>query len=101
MKTEFEWDTAKAAANLKKHGVSFDTAILAFSDPFVFTYQDRIENGELRWQTLGFIDHQHLLLVAHTIEEENETEIIRIISAREANKNERKRYERECRSTDH
>jgi len=93
---DFEWDVTKAAANLSKHGVSFDTAMLAFSDPFVLTYQDRVENGEIRWQTLGFVGGQLLLLVAHTIrnhEAEDGGEIIRIISAREADKQERKRYE--------
>jgi len=97
MKTEFEWDAVKAAKNLKKHGVSFNTAALAFADPFVLTYQDRIEDGEMRWQTLGFVNDKLLLLVAHTVKDENDTEIIRIISAREANKVERRRYERECR----
>jgi uncharacterized DUF497 family protein len=44
----FEWDPAKAASNLRKHGVSFDTAMRAFADPFAFTEQDRIEGGEQR-----------------------------------------------------
>jgi len=98
MDTDFEWDSAKAAANLKKHGISFDTAMLAFADPFVLTYQDRIEHAEVRWQTLGFVGDSLLLLVAHTIEDrEDGGETIRIISAREANRKERKRYEQENR----
>jgi uncharacterized protein len=44
----FEWDPAKAASNLRKHGVSFDTAMRSFADPFAFTEQDRIEGGEQR-----------------------------------------------------
>jgi len=92
METDFTWDVTKAAANLKKHGISFDTAILAFSDPCVLTHQDRIEHGELRWQTVGRVGETLLLLVAHTIQEDEEGEIIRIISAREANKQEKKRY---------
>jgi uncharacterized protein len=47
----FEWNEAKAAANLKKHGVSFETAVRAFDDPFSLSEQDRIEAGEQRWQT--------------------------------------------------
>ncbi len=101
MTTRFEWGPAKAAANLRKHGVSFDTAIRAFADPFALTEQDRIEGGEQRWQTLGVVEGHFLLLVAHTIREENETgqpiEIIRIISARAADRKERRRYEQEIR----
>jgi len=97
MRTEFEWDEVKAASNLRKHGVSFDTAMLAFTDPFILTHQDRIENGELRWQSLAMVDATLLLLIAHTIEEHEEGETIRIISARTADKKEKKRYEQENR----
>jgi uncharacterized protein len=101
MKMRFEWDPAKAAGNLRKHKVSFDTAIRAFADPLAFTVQDRIEGGEQRWQTLGLVEGYVLLLVAHTIREEEEngqpTEIIRIISARRATRKERIRYEQEIR----
>jgi uncharacterized DUF497 family protein len=95
MKLKFEWDTAKATLNIKKHGISFEMATLAFTDPFALTEQDRIENGELRWQTLGTAEGFLLLLVAHAIqdEEENNAEIIRIISARPATPEERRRYE--------
>lgn len=97
----FEWDPAKAASNLRKHRVSFETAIRAFADPFAFTEQDRIEGGEQRWQTLGMVEGYVLLLVAHTIHEEDEdgqsVEIIRIISARPADRKERRRYEQEIR----
>jgi len=97
MRTDFEWDEAKAVSNLKKHGVSFDTAMLAFADPFALTHQDRIESGELRWQTLGMVDARLLLLVAHTVQEHEEGEIIRIISAREADRKEKRRYDQENR----
>ena len=57
--------------------------------------QDRIENGERRWQTLGMVDGCLLmLLVAHTVQDDGDgTEVIRIISARRAEPKERKRYE--------
>lgn len=93
MKTRFEWDVAKAESNLKKHGVGFDDAVLVFSDPFAIVKQDRIENGEYRWQTLGIVGNRLLLLVAHTVrDDELGTEVIRIISARHAEPKERRRY---------
>ncbi len=101
MRTRFEWDPVKAASNLRKHRVSFETAIRAFADPFALTDQDRTEGGEQRWQTLGVVEGHYLLLTVHTIREEDEdgqaVEIIRIISAREADRNERRRYEQEIR----
>ncbi len=101
MKVRFEWDPAKAASNLRKHRLSFDTAIRAFADPFALTEQDRIEGGERRWQTLGVVEGHVLLLVCHTIRDEDESgqpvEIIRIISARAADRKERRRYEQENR----
>ena len=94
MKMKFEWDSKKAEANLKKHRVSFNTAIRAFADPFAMVEQDRIEDGEHGWQTLGNVDGYLLLLVAHTVrDDEDGTEVVRIISARRAESKERKRYE--------
>jgi uncharacterized DUF497 family protein len=93
----FEWDAAKAESNRKKHGVSFETAVRVFADPFALTEQDRIEDGEYRWQTLGMVDGLTLLLVAHVDREEDGNEVIRVVSARRANAKERKRYEQEVR----
>ena len=92
----FEWDEAKARTNERKHGVRFDDAMLVFADPYSLTEQDRIEGGERRWQTLGLVEGVLLLLVAHTVQfEDEESEVIRIISARRADGKERKRYEKE------
>ena len=66
MKIRFEWDKAKAESNLRKHGISFEIATRAFADLFALVKQDRIENGEHRWQTLGLVDGYLLTLVAHT-----------------------------------
>lgn len=66
----FEWDAEKAANNLRKHGVSFVLARRAFYDPWAVIEQDRIENGEYRWQCLG--------LVMGVLLEEHGVEIIRI-----------------------
>ncbi len=97
MKTRFERDTAKAKSNLRKHRVSFETATRIFADPFAVVVQDRIENGEHRWKTLGIVDGYLLLLVAHTVrDDEDGIEVIRIISARRAEPKERKRYEQNC-----
>ena len=88
------WDEKKSRANLKKHGVSFEAAQLVFDDPFHASRQDRVEDGELRWQTLGMADGVVLLLVAHTWREtDTGEEHTRIISARRATKMERKVYE--------
>jgi uncharacterized protein len=89
----FTWDQAKADSNLRDHGISFETAVRVFSDPFHVSDQDRIEGGEYRWQTLGIVNDYALLLVAHTWIDDDGVEIIRIISARRAEKHERKRYE--------
>jgi uncharacterized DUF497 family protein len=97
VKTRFEWDPAKAETNLRKHHVSFETAVRVFADPFAVVEQDCIENEERRWQTLGIVDAYLLLLVAHTVrDDEDGAEIIRIISARRAEPKERKRYEQNC-----
>ena len=94
----FAWDEAKNRLNRKNHKVSFETAARVFDDPFHLSDQDRVEDGEERWQTLGQVGGVTLLLVAHTITEgdagEGEpVEVIRIISARKAERHERKRYE--------
>jgi uncharacterized DUF497 family protein len=93
MNATFEWDAAKATSNVRKHGVSFELARLVFADPFALAEQDRIEDGEVRWQTLGTVQGVMLLLVAHTGGEESGVEVIRIISARRATPRERRRYE--------
>jgi len=89
----FEWDDAKAKTNVRKHGVRFEDAMLVFADPYALVEQDRVEDGELRWQTLGLVGNIVLLLVAHTVRAGQEGEIIRIISARKAVRKERKLYE--------
>jgi len=94
MERIFEWDPVKAAKNLKKHGIGFDEASLVFDDPLCLSEQDRVEEGEERWQTIGSVGGCLLLLVAHTFHlEDEDLEVIRIISARRADKNERRRYE--------
>jgi uncharacterized DUF497 family protein len=89
----FDWDETKNAINLRKHGIDFNTASLAFDDPLHLPVKDREVDGEVRWQTVGMADGVLLLLVVHTFEDEDEVEVIRIISARKADAHERRRYE--------
>ena len=65
-----------------------------FFDPLHLTVQDRVEGGEYRWQTIGQVGGVAVLLVAHTVTEDGPKpdETIRIISARRATPQERKRY---------
>jgi hypothetical protein len=89
----FEWNEEKANSNRRKHGITFEDAMQVFDDPFALAAQDRIEDGELRWQTIGVVEEVLIVLVAHTLREERADEIIRIISARRATRKERTRYE--------
>ena len=90
----FEWDPDKNRSNQKKHGgIDFELASRVFSDPFTMLRKDRVVDGEQRWQAIGAV-HRAVLLVVHTYLEEDSygEEIIRIISAREANPAERRIY---------
>ena len=95
MQLRFEWNPSKAASNFNKHGVEFPEALRVFADPFLIVEQDRIVDGELRWQAIGAVGVYLILTVAHTVVEYDNVEVLRIISARPANRKERKRYDRE------
>jgi uncharacterized DUF497 family protein len=96
---DFEWDAAKALANVQKHGVTFDQAATVFLDPLALTVHDAGHSqNEERWFTLGHDGGGTLLAIAHTYETaEHETARIRIISARRATQRERRSYEDEPR----
>ena len=86
-----EWDDRRAAANLSKHGVSFEEAATIFLDPLAATGADPDHSqGEARWITFGLSEVGRLLVVAHTDRQDS----IRIISARLATRMERGLYER-------
>ena len=88
---DFEWDDAKAASNLRKHGVAFEDAAHVFLDGGrVDMVDDREDYGEVRWLTLGWAGPT-LLVVAYTLRGAG-GDIIRIISARKANAGERAYY---------
>jgi len=98
MGVRLEWDEAKNLANRRKHGVSFEEASQVFLDPLYVSVKEREEDGEQRWQTFGIIDGVMLLMVAHTIREvwgQEGIDVIRIITARRADSQERRRYEDE------
>lgn len=87
----FEWDSAKAAANLRKHGVSFDEAVTVFFDPLAASFPDPDHSvGEFREITVGFSAASRLLVVCHT---DRVGITVRLISARPATRAERKRHE--------
>ena len=89
---EFHWDPKKAKSNLRKHRVSFEEAVLVFSDDLSFTYDDGAHSHAVRrYATLGISARGRVLVVAHTMRGEK----VRIISAREATPLERRWYEKE------
>ena len=90
MALEFQWDPAKAAANLRKHRVSFPEAATAFDDPHSVTIADPDHSArEERYLLLGLTRGGRLVVVAHADRGAN----IRIISARLADRYERRAYE--------
>ena len=90
MALEFDWDPAKAAANLEKHGVSFQEAATVFNDPLSSTVADPDHSlGEERLVIFGMSERGRVLAVMHT----ERAAVVRLISAREATRRERGAYE--------
>jgi uncharacterized DUF497 family protein len=86
----FEWDPRKAAANLKKHGVTFQEAGTVFGDPLAITFQDPDHyEGEERQMTFGVSLQKRLIVVSHAQRKDR----TRIISARLMDRKERVIYE--------
>ena len=91
MAVRIEWDSRKAAGNLRKHGVSFDEASTVFDDPLAVIFDDEDHSvDEIRELIIGYSIRRQLLIVSFT---EREPEIVRIISARLATRKEIKDYE--------
>jgi len=84
----FEWDESKNQANLEKHRISFEAAKEIFNGPVLTRRDNRQDYGEGRFTSLGAIDGEIVIFVAHT-DRENRT---RIISARKASRKEREVY---------
>ena len=88
----FDWDARKAAANLRKHGVSFEEARTAFlDDNALLRPDDDHSDDEDRFLLLGLSGRMRTLVVCHCYRQEDE--VIRLISARKANSLERQQYE--------
>ena len=90
---KFEWNDTKALKNIEKHDVSFEEAITVFYDDFALQYFDR-EHSQLkedRFLILGMSNNSRILMICHC--EKESGDIIRIISARKATKNEKKSYQ--------
>lgn len=89
---KYEWDSIKSAANVAKHGVSFDEAIVAFDDLMLTFDDDRRDYGEQREISIGVIARAVIVTIVHTTREGR----IRIISARPANRKEKALYHAYC-----
>lgn len=89
MDMEIEFDPKKSATNLMKHGVSFAEAESVFYDPLGLTSEDDEAQGEARFVTVGLGGAGRIVTAVWTYRSEN----IRLISAREATRNERRAYE--------
>jgi len=86
----FAWDEKKAARNRVKHGISFEEAATVFGDPLSDTFPDPDHSVEERhFIVISASEAGKILVVAHT----DDGELVRIISAREATRGERKSYE--------
>jgi uncharacterized DUF497 family protein len=91
----FEWDEAKARANVYKHGISFFEALTVFSDPLARVFDDEDHSiDEERELIVGYSAQGNLLVVCFTI---RGNEVIRIFSARKATREERRRHEEDDR----
>ena len=92
---EFEWDPAKASANLKKHGLDFERAATVFLDPLAVTIPDEQHSeSEIRWITLGTDAGGQYALLIHTFEWlAEERGRVRLISARRPTKAEIRDYQ--------
>lgn len=83
---DFEWDEAKRASNIAKHGLDFADTVSAFNDRFGIEEIEHID-GEDRWRLIAAIP-RGIIFVIYTERDES----LRIISARQATKNEREKY---------
>ncbi len=89
----FDWDPEKAASNLRKHDVSFPEAESVFGDPLAMVFWDDEHSiEEKREIIIGYSERQRLLVVSFT---ERRDDVIRIISARRADPDERRKHENE------
>lgn len=97
MTQNYEWDEAKNQTNIAKHGISFDLAARIFDGFTVEAEDTRVDYGETRLVSIGCVDGIAVLVVVHT----DRHGTCRIISARQANTQERARYDTALQETPH
>ncbi|MGM3307540.1 BrnT family toxin [Anabaena sp. WFMT] len=86
---QFEWDEAKNLENIRKHQIDFADVPEMFDSPMLIEEDERFDYGEERWLGIGFLGNG----VAVVVWTERQGDVIRIISARRANRYERKKFE--------
>jgi uncharacterized DUF497 family protein len=86
---QFEWDEAKNLENIRKHEIDFSDVPAMFEGEMLIELDDRLDYGEDRWFGIGFLG----LGIAVVVWTERRKKVIRIISARRANRHEQKRFE--------
>ncbi|MBI3302142.1 MAG: BrnT family toxin [Deltaproteobacteria bacterium] len=86
---QFEWDEAKNAENIRKHGIDFADVPAMFDGPMLIELDEREDYGEDRWSGVGFLRN----IVAVVVWTERQDDVIHLISARKATQYERKRFE--------
>ena len=84
--------TARSEWGRDKDEKTLETAKLTFDDPNCLTFVERVEEGEERWHAIGVLDGRTMVTVLHTYRSEGSDEIIRIVSARRADAQERMQY---------
>ena len=90
----FEWDEEKNEVNIRKHKIDFRDVPQIFDGPMIVNIDDRVDYGEVRWIGMGFLRN----IIAVIVFIEKDDDIIRIISARKANKNESKTFTKEIKN---
>lgn len=88
---KFEWDENKNLENIEKHGIDFNYAVTVFNGPMIVNFDDRFDYGEGRLIGVGFMKQIITIVVFIEIN----ADVIRIISARKANKNETRQFQKE------
>jgi uncharacterized DUF497 family protein len=88
---EFEWDENKNLENIRIHGIDFNDVVAVFRGPMIVYFDDRFDYNEDRFIGVGFMKH----IIAIVVFIEKNADVIRIISARKANKNETTQFKKE------
>lgn len=86
---QFEWDEDKNTINIRLHGIDFADVSTVFNAPMLTDLDDRIDYGEDRWMSIGMLANLTVVIIWT----ERDPGLIRLISARKANRYERQRYE--------